>query len=175
MKSGTRGEVTVRVDAPADRLYALVSDVTRMGEWSPETTRCVWLDGATGAEAGARFKGTNARGFVRWSTKPKVVAADPGREFGFVTGHLGRDMTKWTYSFAPAGSADATDVTESWELLRDMPFYIRWTERYLMRVDDRMADLERGMRETLERIKAVAERDISQRESGPQGSAGASN
>jgi uncharacterized protein YndB with AHSA1/START domain len=161
MRAGTRGQVTVRVDAPADRVYALVSDVTRMGEWSPETSRCVWLDGATGPEPGARFKGTNARGLIRWSNKPKVVAAEPGREFAFVTGHLGQDMTKWTYTFTPAGSGGATDVTESWELLRDLPFYIRWAERYLMRVDDRPADLERAMRETLERIKAVAERDAT--------------
>ncbi len=163
MKAGTRGEVTVRVAAPAERVYELVSDVTRMGEWSPETTRCVWLDGATGPTVGARFKGTNARGFVRWSTKPKVVAASPGREFAFVTGHLGKDMTKWTYTFAPAESGNATDVTESYELMRDNPWYFRMAERHLMRVDDRVSDLERGMRATIERIKAVAERDVQAR------------
>ena len=163
MKAGSGGEVTIRVHAPAERVYELVSDVRRMGEWSPETTKCVWLDGATGPAVGARFKGTNARGFVRWSTKPKVVAADPGREFSFVTGHMGHDMTKWTYRFTPAESGAATDVTESYELMRDNPWYFQMAERYLMRVDDRPADLERAMRETLERIKAVAEHDVQAR------------
>ena len=56
----------------------MVSDVTRMGEWSPETIRCTWIDGATGPAVGARFKGTNRRGIFRWSTKPEIVVADRG-------------------------------------------------------------------------------------------------
>lgn len=158
MKKGTRGEVSLRVNVPPERLYELVSDVTRMGEWSPETVRCRWLDGATGAAVGARFKGTNRRGFLRWSTKPRVVAAEPGREFAFVVGLVmsGREMTKWRYRFEPA-SDGGTDVTESFEMMADLPWYISFGERSLMGVKDRKADLEGGMQRTLERIKGVAE------------------
>ncbi len=101
MKAGTRGEVTEHIDAAPEKIYELVSDVRRMGEWSPECMRGEWLDGATGPAAGARFKGSNKRGPFRWSTKPKVVTAD-GHEFAFVVTHRGRDMTKWSYQFAPA-------------------------------------------------------------------------
>jgi Polyketide cyclase / dehydrase and lipid transport len=155
VKAETNGHASTDVDASPTTLYDFVSDVRRMGEWSPECRRCEWIGGATGPEVGARFKGTNQHGLARWSTKPRVVVADPGHEFAFVTGHLGRDMTKWSYRFEPA--ADHTLVTESFELLRDMPWYFRLADRFLMGVTDRKADLEANMHETLRRLKAATE------------------
>jgi hypothetical protein len=155
VKTGTQGHATIHVDASPAVLYDAVSDVRRMGEWSPECRRCDWLDGATGPTVGARFKGSNQHGLARWSTKPRVVAADPGNEFSFVTGHLGRDMTKWSYRFDQM--ADGTTVTESFEMLRDMPWYFRVADRLLMHVADRKADLETNMAETLGRLKATTE------------------
>ena len=151
MKQGDGAAVSVHVEAPPQVVYDAVSDVTRMREWSPETIRCEWVDGATGPAVGARFKGTNKRGFVRWSTKPVVVVADPGREFTF---DVGPD-TRWSYRFAADGTG--TELSESFEMLRDIRWYYALAERWLMRVEDRKADLERGMRETLERIKRVVE------------------
>jgi hypothetical protein len=157
VKQGTRAEVSLHIDASPDSVYDLVTDVTRMGEWSPETTRCRWLDSATGPVVGARFKGTNRRLMFRWSTKPRVVAANRGREFAFVVNLIifGREMTKWTYAFEQA-SDNGTDVTESFEMLDDLPWYIAFSQR-LMGIADRKANLEAGMQRTLERIKAVAE------------------
>ncbi len=158
MKKGTTGEVTIHVASPPETLYALVSDVRRMGEWSPECLRCAWIDGARGPAVGARFKGTSKRGFVRWSTTPRVVTADEGREFAFVTSHRGHDETKWTYRFERDGAG--TRVTESFEMLVDLPWYFRLAERVLMGVKDRKADLEWGMSETLSRLKVTAEREL---------------
>jgi hypothetical protein len=155
VKSGAQGRARTHVARPASELYELVSDVQRMGEWSPECRSCEWIDGATGPAVGARFKGTNRRGAARWSTKPTVRVADPGREFAFVTGHLGRDMTQWTYRFKAVG--DGTDVTESFEMLRDMPWYFRLADRLLMGITDRQADLRTNLEKTLGRLKAVAE------------------
>ncbi len=47
MAKPTPLDVTVDrvIDAPADTLYDLVSDVTRMGDYSPENTGAVWLAG----------------------------------------------------------------------------------------------------------------------------------
>jgi hypothetical protein len=155
VKAGTQGQASTHVDASPTVLYDVVSDVRRMGEWSPECRRCEWIDGATGPAVGARFKGSNRRGVARWSTKPRVVAADPGREFAFVIGHLGRDMTRWSYQFE--STSEATNVTESFEMLRDMPWYFRFTNRLLMGVKDRQADLETNMAETLRRLKTAVE------------------
>ncbi|HEX7168849.1 MAG TPA: SRPBCC family protein [Acidimicrobiales bacterium] len=157
MNKGTVGEARVHVSAAPEVLYDMVTDVTRMGEWSPETVRCEWLDGATGPAQGARFKGTNKRGVIRWSTKPEVVVADRGREFSFVTHSIG-PSTKWTYRFEPSGGG--TDLIESFETLDDDSALLTFLERYVMRIDDRKADLEAGMRRTLERIKAIAEASV---------------
>lgn len=151
MQKGTTGEAQVHIDASPDAVYAVVSDVTRMGEWSPETVKCEWIDGATGPAVGARFKGSNKRGIARWSTKPKVVAADPGREFAF---QVDTDVT-WTYRFEPDGTG--TKLSESFEMLRDIRWYYAFAERWLMGVKDRRADLVNGMQTTLDRIKQVVE------------------
>jgi hypothetical protein len=155
VKAGTQGRATTEVRASPSVLYDAVSDVRRMGEWSPECQCCEWIGGAVGPTVGARFKGSNRRGFARWSTKPRVVVADPGREFAFVTGHRGRDMTKWTYHFESV--AGGTDVTESFELLCDMPWHFRFADRFIMGVKDRKADLVSGMEATLQRLKTAIE------------------
>ena len=85
MSSSPALAVTVSrtISAAPETLFALVSDVTRMGEWSPETTNAAWLGDATAPEVGARFKGSNAIGKVKWSTKPTITAVVPAREFSF--------------------------------------------------------------------------------------------
>jgi hypothetical protein len=157
MKKGTRGEARIHVSAPPEKIYELVSDVTRMGQWSPETAKAEWIGGATGPAVGARFKGTNRNKFMRWTTKPRVVAAD-GREFAFVVPAIvgSKDLTKWTYRFEPA-SDGGTDVTETFEIMNDLPAYINFGDRYILGIKDRKADLEQGMAKTLERIKKAAE------------------
>ena len=50
MATPTNDEVTIDVSAPPERVYGLISDITRMGEWSPECRRCEWIDGATGPD-----------------------------------------------------------------------------------------------------------------------------
>jgi hypothetical protein len=126
-----------------------------MGEWSPECFKCEWRDGATGPAVGARFRGSNRQGWIRWSTTAEVVAADPGREFAFTTKSGDRDYTRWRYQLAPASGG--TDVTESYDAVY-VPGYVRVFERVFMR--DRAGQLERGMEATLGRIKAVAETEV---------------
>ena len=93
-----QGSVTVHFTAPAAEVWDLVSDVTRIGEFSPETFEARWLDGATGPRPGARFRGhvrRNGRGPVYW-TVCTVVACDPGREFAFAVAGRARLRTNLT-------------------------------------------------------------------------------
>ena len=150
MKKGTRGEASLHVSVPPEKLYDLVSDVTRMGEWSPETHRCEWIDGATGPTAGARFKGSNKRGIMRWSTKPTVTVADAGKEFTFEVGALGKEDTRWSYKLTPKDSG--TDLSESFESLRYTLFF-----RIISPPKRRKAQLQQGIEKTLQRIKQAAE------------------
>lgn len=146
-------EVSLVIDAPADRLYDIVSDVSKMGRLSPECTGGKWLGGATGPAVGARFKGHNRRGWARWSTTNRVVAANRGREFAFETLQSG---ARWGYRFDPTG--DATTVTESHEMFRRRPA-IAWVYATLMLGGAKEHDdeVKAGMRTSLERLKAVAE------------------
>jgi uncharacterized protein YndB with AHSA1/START domain len=154
MKRATRGAVTVHVDASPERVYALVSDVTRMAEWSPETYRCRWI-GTEGPVPGARFKGYNRRGRARWSNTLVVASADPGREFSFRRDVLPCGVCDWRYSMEPDGGG--TRLTESYEVVKpDWPI-THWINGILLRVADRDADLRAGMRTTLAGIKAAAE------------------
>jgi uncharacterized protein YndB with AHSA1/START domain len=107
-------DVTVEetIAAPPQQVYELVSDVTRMGQWSPETTACRWLDGASGAAVGARFRGANRQGWRRWSTTCTVVEADLGRRFSFNVRYGPLRVARWDYEFVPEG--DGCRVTESW-------------------------------------------------------------
>ena len=148
--------VSVHVDAPPDVVYALVSDLPRMGEWSPECQRCDWLDGASAAKVGARFKGRNRIGWRRWSTKGEVVAAEPGRELAWdVRSVFNLPVARWRYVLQPKAEG-GTDVTESMEDQRGRLITVLGT--LVSGVRDRSSHNTEGMRETLQRIKAEAER-----------------
>ena len=111
--------VTVHITAPPEKIWDLVSDVTRIGRYSPETFEAEWLDGATGPVVGARFRGhvkRNGKGPIYWTTCT-VIASDPGREFAFGVGSADKPLNVWRYQLEPAG--DGTDVTESFELAQD--------------------------------------------------------
>ena len=65
-----------------------MSDVTNTSRFNAETFEAEWIDGSTGPEVGARFRGhvkRNGRGPTYW-TKCTVIACEPGREFTFVVG-----------------------------------------------------------------------------------------
>ena len=150
------GEASIVVHASADELWALVTDVTRTGEWSPENTGAVWLDGATGPVVGARFKGNNRRGKTKWASTCQVVTAEPGREFVFLVGNPEKPETRWRYLLEPAGDGD-TRVTESFELVKPIGAAGRFLTRVTTGVKDRRADLEENVRQSLGRIKEIAE------------------
>ena len=107
-------EVSLRIEAPPERIYEIVTDIAQMGRLSPECTGGKWLDGATGPAVGARFKGSNKRGFARWSTTNEVVEAEPGQAFSFETQQSG---ARWTYRMQPDGTG--TLVTETREMFKE--------------------------------------------------------
>lgn len=105
-----RGAASIVVDADIGSVYALVSDITRMGEFSPECMRCEWVDGATGPAVGARFHGYNRIGDFEWDAPCEVRRVEPEKVFEFAVGS-GEHPTVWTYEFEDLGGA--TTVTES--------------------------------------------------------------
>ncbi len=149
----TADSQTAVVAAPADRVYDLVADLTRMGEWSNECARVEWTEGAIGPVEGARFVGhnqTGPRGMIKWSRRGRVLAADPGREFAFATEEGGQEGVVWRYRFEPAEGG--TRVTESYEVTR-IPMWAR----ILDVPTNRHRALLESMRHTLAQLKTAAE------------------
>ncbi len=151
-------EVSAKVAAPPEQLYAMVADLPRMGEWSPECGGAEWLGRATEARLGARFKGTNEHGSKKWQTVCTIIAAEPGRELAWEARALGRPVAVWRYRFSPDGDRD-TVVTESTEDRRGRLF--RALGPTVSGVGDRRAHNAETMRVTLERLKAAAETSSS--------------
>lgn len=148
--------VTVHMDAPPSVVWDLITDVTRIGEFSPETLEGRWIGGATGPATGAKFQGhvkRNGRGPMYWTTC-RIVACEPERDFAFVVEvpGVGTSVNTWRYQLAASGTG--TDVTESFTLSPTLFIRVYWTLFGPLRSKTN----QRGMTETLNRIKAVAEK-----------------
>ncbi|HLI73323.1 MAG TPA: SRPBCC family protein [Acidimicrobiales bacterium] len=147
------GSVTVHIDAPPDQVWELVSDVTKIGRYSPETFEAEWLDGATGPAVGVRFRGhvkRNQKGPVYWTTCT-VLASEPGREFAFGVGPKDKPLNVWRYQLEAAGGG--TDITESFQLADTPLLRLYWACLGWARGRTN----RNGMLATLQRVKADAE------------------
>ncbi|MGH9279256.1 MAG: SRPBCC family protein [Acidimicrobiales bacterium] len=149
------GQADVTIRTEPERLWTMVTNVTRMGEWSPETERAEWLDGASRPAVGARFRGYNRRGRSKWSTTCEVIEAEPGRVFAFAVGKANKPETVWRYRFEAVDGG--VRVTESFQLRKPLGFLSRLVTRVTTGVKDRPADLEDGVRTTLAALKRAAE------------------
>jgi len=150
----TTDSVTLEIEADAHVLYGMICDLPRIGEWSPECESVTWEGDVTTPAEGSTFVGHNAvwpGRRIRYSRHGSVLAADPGREFTFITDEGGRPSTAWRYRFEPVADG-RTRVTESYE--------VRWIPVWARILDvptNRHKELLEGMRTTLERLKTAAE------------------
>jgi hypothetical protein len=144
---------SINVAASPQDLYALVSDVTRMGEWSPICRACWWDEGA-GPEVGAWFTGRNETPDRTWETRSQVVAADPGRKFAW---EVNNGWVYWGYTLEPEG--DGTRLTESWEFLPKglAGFRERFGDQADAEIDKRRDAARDGIPATIAAIKRTAE------------------
>ena len=149
------GEVSVWMAAPPEKVWALVSDVTRIGEFSPETFEAEWTRGSTGPEEGAYFKGhvrRNGVGPTYWSPC-RVTRCVPHEVFEFSVGTDGVTVNNWGYLLAAENGG--TRVTEYFRLEPAIYLRLYWLVLGFLRGRTN----ERGMRTTLERMKEVVERE----------------
>lgn len=152
MAQGERVERAVEVAAPADAVWALVSDLPGMGRFSPENTGGRWVRG-DGPVVGAVFHGTNAAGRRRWSTRSTVVEAEPGRAFAFEVRSVGLPVARWSYRIEPTD--DGCRVTEAWEDRRGR--LVSAAGALVTGTHDREGFTATSIETTLQRLKGVAE------------------
>jgi hypothetical protein len=129
---------------PADPMatYNALSDVTTIGQRSPETHAAKWI------KQGKKFKGYNHIGpLYRWSTVCKVTDAAPGRTFGF---HVAwPSNTSWRYDLAP--THDGTEVTFTMTKMQPQAAPVIAIQN-MVGVRDRAGHLRAGMEQTLKRL-----------------------
>ena len=150
-----RAAVTLHIDAPPDTVWGLISDITRMGEYSPEVIEAEWIGGATGPAVGARYRGhvkRNENWPVLYWTTCAITECVPGKVFEFAVMMRNRPVNTWRYEFR-ATDEGGTDVTESFDL-GDSIFTRIWRPLggFLRERRNR-----RDMLRTLERVQAAAE------------------
>jgi len=146
-------QVTETIAAEPAQLYDMVADLTKMGQWSPETVGGKWVGGASGPAKGAKFRGNNKSGWRRWSTLTEVTAAEPSGRFAFHVSFVGVPISDWAYEFEAVDGG--TRVTETWTDCR--PLWMDKTSGVVMGVPDRVSHNQATMQATLAALKQVAE------------------
>ena len=145
---------SIDVAAPAERVWELVSDLPRMGEYSPENRGGSWSGGATGPALGAVFRGRNRSGRRSWSTRSEVVRCERGRAFAFAVSAVGMPVAQWSYELEP--TRDGCRLTETWTDRRG-PLMVR-LGKLTTGVADRAGFTAQSIEQTLARVKERAER-----------------
>lgn len=146
------------IAASPEEAYAVISDVTRMGEWSEECYACAWHEGFDGPELGATFDGHNRHDDHQWTTQGRIIEAEPGRSFAFECSMHGYHFSTWGYRIEPIPGG--CRITEWSEDLR--PESALEYSKQLSGIDDRAARNRQTMAGTLDRLAAALERDLPQ-------------
>lgn len=144
-------EASIDIDATPQDVWAVVSDLKRMGEWSPQCRKMRVLGGVV--EEGTKTVNINRKGFLVWPTTSKVVKFQPNKAIAF---RILENRTIWSYELEP--TASGTKVIER----REAPTGTTKVSQFLVKTvlggnDDFEVDLVNGMNTTLARIKSAAE------------------
>jgi hypothetical protein len=137
---GMHREASIEIHASPGAVYDLVSDLPRMGEWSPENIGGEWQTGGSG-KVGDRYIGHNRIAERSWLVPVMVTITDRGRCFAFVTRPDEGPYVRWTYRLEPSGAG--TRVPEIRDVEQLPPARARYTEGMLT--------------QTLAALKATAE------------------
>ncbi len=147
-----RLEESLEVAAPPAQVWALVSDLPRLAEWSPQVVRS-FQRGSGPVQLSTRFFNINRRGLLVWPTHSKVVRFEPHHEIAF---RIKDNRTIWSFTLEP--TERGTLITQR----REAPDGISDISAKLTKVmlgghAKFRGELRAGMRSTLERIKVAAE------------------
>ncbi|WP_395657462.1 SRPBCC family protein [Nocardioides sp.] len=144
---------SVHVAATPDRVWALVSDVRRMPDWSPQVDSTRLRSGFDAVALGTQFTNRNSDGDLVWTTHAEVVRFEPEREIAF---RIEENWVTWSFAITPEeGGVELVQRREAPDGISDLSLEL--TDGFMGGVEAFTASMRAGMRLTLERIKAEAE------------------
>jgi uncharacterized protein YndB with AHSA1/START domain len=143
---------SILVSAPAEVLYDMLADVTRMGEWSKACTGATWDDGAgPAASRGMWFTGHNVMGGHAYDAHCEITEAERPASIAWMQGGTDNGIAEWRYGLTPVETG--TEVRETWTLVRPFPLDRVTPEQ----IEFAVVAFDAGIRDTLSRLKAAAE------------------
>jgi uncharacterized protein YndB with AHSA1/START domain len=142
-------DATIEINAPVEHVFELVTDLTRMGEWSPECYKVTWDDGHDGPKFGATFTGFNRVDAYEWEAPGEITDFSRNRVFEFQVPRGSLVATTWRFEFESSG--DSTTLRESFHapMLNQVGSPSNFPGRFEM--------LHNGIVATVASIKAAAE------------------
>lgn len=144
-------EATIDIAAPPEQVWAVVADLRRMPEFSPQCIRMFVIGGEIGV--GARTINLNRDGWKRWPTSSKVVRYEPNKAIAFrvVENHV-------TWSYELTATETGTTLTERRDVSEGVTTFSRKAIAVGLGGEGPFeTKLEQGMSTTLSRIKAAVE------------------
>jgi uncharacterized protein YndB with AHSA1/START domain len=115
--TGATAVVEVLIDLRIEQAWHRVTDVTRIGEWSPSGASARWLGGATGARVGVRFGLSDRRCGGAHPALCVVLEVRPPERFGYAVldgaADVARPAATSRYELAPAGVRGRTLVRQT--------------------------------------------------------------
>lgn len=146
-------EVSRTIAAPPEAVFAAITDITRMGEWSPETIAAEWNEGFSAAAVGAQFTGHNTAGEAEWSTRATITEFVENERFFFDCDMNDFVFSKWGYVIEPAdGGCTVTELSQNL-----IPEELREASSGISGVEDRESHNRETMTTTLDRLAAALE------------------
>lgn len=146
-------EDRIEIEAPVTRVWALVSDVCRMPEWSPQVASTRLRSGFGRCELGTEFTNRNKEGELEWTTHGEITRFDVEQAIAF---RITESWVIWSFLLEPTdGGTLLTQRREAPEGLSDLSLEL--TDGFMGGQAAFTETLRAGMRQTLERIKAAAE------------------
>lgn len=144
-------ESSIEIDATPAAVWDVVSDLKRMGEWSPQCRKMIVF--GREVKKGTRTLNINRAGKLHWPTNAKVVDFEPGKKIAF---RIVENRTIWSYELEPTPTG--TRLTESRRAPHGVSAPSNFaTERGMGGIDKFEDALERGIKKTLVRIKGEVE------------------
>lgn len=157
--------VSIRIEAAPEAVWDEVSDLPRMGRYSPENLGGWWIKGVPRA-TGSWFQGLNRHGLVPWLTHARVIEAARPSVFAF---DVLESRARWTYRIVAEQTEDsrpACIVTETREITKRPAWLVRVFSGSGLIGKDRDRLMVSGMQATLDAVKAALETDAPTRQSG---------